>query len=184
MKEVFFFFKQKTAYEIKECDWSSDVCSSDLGVNGGEGGWRIGALTLMAEIVSRLCQQRSLLRSRVGELAALYRLTAEFAGQKDLDSLLDMVTSTVVKTLRAKASTIRLFNEGRNELVIRAVANLSSDYLDKGPIILSQSQIDQEVIETLKPVYVADQATDPRVMYPAESAREGLVSLRFLEVQN
>eukprot|EP01043_Picozoa_sp_COSAG02_P118428 COSAG02_NODE_55017_length_293_cov_0.448454_1_plen_29_part_10 len=24
-----FFFKQKTAYEISECDWSSDVCSSD-----------------------------------------------------------------------------------------------------------------------------------------------------------
>ena len=28
---VFFFFKQKTAYEIYQCDWSSDVCSSDLG---------------------------------------------------------------------------------------------------------------------------------------------------------
>ena len=28
--DIFFFFKQKTAYEIKECDWSSDVCSSDL----------------------------------------------------------------------------------------------------------------------------------------------------------
>ena len=27
---IFFFFKQKTAYEVKECDWSSDVCSSDL----------------------------------------------------------------------------------------------------------------------------------------------------------
>src|SRR5881394_4476083 len=26
----FFFFKQKTAYEIGWCDWSSDVCSSDL----------------------------------------------------------------------------------------------------------------------------------------------------------
>ena len=25
-----FFFKQKTAYEIYQCDWSSDVCSSDL----------------------------------------------------------------------------------------------------------------------------------------------------------
>ena len=25
-----FFFKQKTAYEIVDCDWSSDVCSSDL----------------------------------------------------------------------------------------------------------------------------------------------------------
>src|SRR5213082_734283 len=26
----FFFFKQKTAYEIVSGDWSSDVCSSDL----------------------------------------------------------------------------------------------------------------------------------------------------------
>src|SRR3546814_8301749 len=29
---VFFFFKQKTAYEIRISDWSSDVCSSDLHV--------------------------------------------------------------------------------------------------------------------------------------------------------
>ena len=28
--EVFFFFKQKTAYEIGTGNWSSDVCSSDL----------------------------------------------------------------------------------------------------------------------------------------------------------
>src|SRR3546814_8847427 len=27
---VFFFFKQKTAYELRISDWSSDVCSSDL----------------------------------------------------------------------------------------------------------------------------------------------------------
>ena len=29
----FFFFKQKTAYEIGTGDWSSDVCSSDLNLN-------------------------------------------------------------------------------------------------------------------------------------------------------
>src|SRR6188768_4049458 len=40
----FFFFKQKTAYEMSIGDWSSDVCSSDLGrtqaqarVRGGHG---------------------------------------------------------------------------------------------------------------------------------------------------
>src|SRR3546814_14392306 len=39
---VFFLFKQKTAYEMRISDWSSDVCSSDLyssvapsGTNGG-----------------------------------------------------------------------------------------------------------------------------------------------------
>src|SRR3546814_2370247 len=29
-----FFFKQKTAYEMRISDWSSDVCSSDLGLVG------------------------------------------------------------------------------------------------------------------------------------------------------
>src|SRR3546814_3413982 len=32
----FFFFKQKTAYEMRISDWSSDVCSSDLVRIGGE----------------------------------------------------------------------------------------------------------------------------------------------------
>src|SRR3546814_10210528 len=32
---MFFFFKQKTAYEMRISDWSSDVCSSDLDVRSG-----------------------------------------------------------------------------------------------------------------------------------------------------
>src|SRR3546814_5011226 len=31
-----FFFKQKTAYEMRISDWSSDVCSSDLDQRAGE----------------------------------------------------------------------------------------------------------------------------------------------------
>src|SRR3546814_1400949 len=38
----FFFFKQKTAYELRISDWSSDVCSSDLAFELiGDFGWRI-----------------------------------------------------------------------------------------------------------------------------------------------
>src|SRR3546814_12133792 len=33
---MFFFFKQKTAYEMRISDWSSDVCSSDLTRGDGE----------------------------------------------------------------------------------------------------------------------------------------------------
>src|SRR3546814_10788918 len=45
----FFFFKQTTAYELRISDWSSDVCSSDLGImasrgyNGGGAGAALGA---------------------------------------------------------------------------------------------------------------------------------------------
>src|SRR3546814_7838567 len=36
----FFFFKQKTAYEMRISDWSSDVCSSDLAWLRNNGGRR------------------------------------------------------------------------------------------------------------------------------------------------
>src|SRR3546814_1902194 len=45
--EFFFFFKQKTAYEMRISDWSSDVCSSDL-IDAGNGD---AVLTASGDIV-------------------------------------------------------------------------------------------------------------------------------------
>ena len=42
---IFFFFKQKTAYEIYQCDWSSDVCSSDL-LKAGNKTFKITCLSM------------------------------------------------------------------------------------------------------------------------------------------
>src|SRR3546814_7434356 len=39
---VFFFFKQKTAYEMRISDWSSDVCSSDLAIASGADAVAVG----------------------------------------------------------------------------------------------------------------------------------------------
>src|SRR3546814_5855558 len=46
----FFFFKQKTAYEMRISDWSSDVCSSDLGerLNGCDTNCRADVLNICA----------------------------------------------------------------------------------------------------------------------------------------
>src|SRR3546814_5773192 len=38
---LFFFFKQKTAYEMRISDWSSDVCSSDLRAHQMHGHHRV-----------------------------------------------------------------------------------------------------------------------------------------------
>src|SRR3546814_7076969 len=53
----FFFFKQKTAYEMRISDWSSDVCSSDLHarnaqVGGGGIGIGLGARGLVGGAIS------------------------------------------------------------------------------------------------------------------------------------
>src|SRR3546814_6501915 len=53
---VIFFFKQKTAYEMRISDWSSDVCSSDLltptriYVAGARAGFATGGVRALAHI--------------------------------------------------------------------------------------------------------------------------------------
>src|SRR3546814_8195347 len=52
-----FVFKQKTAYEMRISDWSSDVCSSDLSNNSlgtdGDTGQRPGAAVWNARVCAR-----------------------------------------------------------------------------------------------------------------------------------
>src|SRR3546814_16357544 len=45
----FFFFKQKTAYEMRISDWSSDVCSSDLAPSQHELGVKFDTLVRTAD---------------------------------------------------------------------------------------------------------------------------------------
>src|SRR3546814_5665745 len=72
----FFFFKQKTAYDMRISDWSSDVCSSDLSSRLRSPRGRIPAVRSTAKpqyIISgvqrRLCQgarlRRALVQNRV-----------------------------------------------------------------------------------------------------------------------
>src|SRR3546814_10002651 len=51
---MFFFFKQKTAYEMRISDWSSDVCSSDLSMDAlGRSDRSSGSLKGRRSVVSR-----------------------------------------------------------------------------------------------------------------------------------
>src|SRR3546814_7020318 len=51
-----FFLKQKTAYEMRISDWSSDVCSSDLSVSAGAHVpiWVLGSTVNGASIAGQL----------------------------------------------------------------------------------------------------------------------------------
>ena len=133
-------------------------------------------LQLMANVIARRWNRQKILRTRIAELATMYRLTAEFSGRRDLQTVLNLVARTVRDLLKAKACAIRLLSNDQTELVVKAVSNLSDEYLRKGPILISESKIDREVVLEGKTVYIADMADDPRVLYPAEAQREGIVS--------
>lgn len=145
------------------------VCSDDRQ-------WRQRVLLLAAGVLSQVCHRQEQLDRRIEQLTTLYELTAEFTGQRDLQNVLDTVAKTVVGVLDAKGCSIRLLNEEHTELLVKAVAGLSRQYVHKGPILVSRSRIDQEALSTGEPVYVADEQSDERVLYPAEAASEGIVS--------
>ncbi|MDY6913025.1 MAG: SpoIIE family protein phosphatase, partial [Planctomycetota bacterium] len=131
---------------------------------------------LMAGVIARMYDREKQLRTRVEELATLYRLTAGFTDQHDLQNVLDMVAQTVTDVLDAMACSIRMLSDDGNELLIKAVANLSPEYLEKGPILVADSSIDRQVLETGEVVYIADEQSDPRVLYKTEARQEGIVS--------
>src|SRR3546814_14636803 len=73
---VFFFFKQKTAYEMRISDWSSDVCSSDL-VEAG-----IAAHLAVGGHVDHHHAQRPVAAGLQGEHAAVLDEAGEAAAER------------------------------------------------------------------------------------------------------
>jgi sigma-B regulation protein RsbU (phosphoserine phosphatase) len=134
-------------------------------------------LFLLANAIARLCFQEYQLRQRINELTAVYNVTMMLAEARDLTRVLQKTVEVVCDVMECKASSIRLVDVERDELVIKAVHNLSPGYLAKGAIRLSTAEIDRVALSSRGFEYVRDMRTDPRVQYPTESAREGHVSM-------
>jgi sigma-B regulation protein RsbU (phosphoserine phosphatase) len=134
-------------------------------------------LFLLANAIARLCYQEFQLRQRINELTAVYNVTMMLADARDLEKVLRRTVKVVCEVMETKASSLRLIDGERDELVIKAVHNLSAEYINKGPIRLSQAVIDHVALTAKGYEYVANVATDPRVQYPQEAKREGIVSM-------
>ncbi len=136
------------------------------------------SIALLHSIATTLAESSSReyhLRQRISELTIMHTIASLFAGRADLREILRITANQVLKLTNAKACSIRVYNAKTKELRITAVANLSEDYLRKGPLKLKDSPIDQEALSG-KPVYIRNMQTDPRVVYKEQAAREGLVS--------
>src|SRR3546814_2463621 len=97
---VFFFFKQKTAYEMRISDWSSDVCSSDLMPRAGCGyaakidlSWDTTDYGV-SNVVIRSGSARGYVIGRGGASGSI-RLPVSKAGRDDL-FLIDADTGTII----------------------------------------------------------------------------------------
>jgi sigma-B regulation protein RsbU (phosphoserine phosphatase) len=96
---------------------------------------------------------------------------------RDLNRVLQRTVELVCDLMSVRSSSIRLVDTGHDELVIRAVHNLSPEYLGKGTIRLSKAEIDRIALSPKGYEYVKNMSQDPRVLFPQEAIREGIVSM-------
>src|SRR3546814_10889391 len=78
---LFFFFKQKTAYEMRISDWSSDVCSSDLSRPSNHLGYVNGALEGRDWLMGKELTGADIQMSFVGEVARAFGQTERYPNQ-------------------------------------------------------------------------------------------------------
>jgi serine phosphatase RsbU (regulator of sigma subunit) len=134
-------------------------------------------LFMLANAMARLCYQEFQLRQRINELTAVYSVTMMLAEARDLQGVLERTAKVVTEVMQTKACSIRLLNYDNDELVTKAVYNLSDVYLRKGPVRLSKAEADREALSPVGYVYLRDLINDPRTLYPEEARREGIVSM-------
>ena len=163
------------AGKVKVVVAGEDVGAIAFGAGSAEGRARELA-GIMRGVLVRLCEQSRELRTRIEELAAMYRLTNDFAGKTNVDEVYPLAAEMMVEVTGADACSIRVLNEERTELLRVAGCGLSDDYMALGPVPLADSEIDKHIIETGHCVWIEDERTDPRVLYKAQAKREGIVS--------
>jgi sigma-B regulation protein RsbU (phosphoserine phosphatase) len=134
-------------------------------------------LYLLANAIARLCYQEFQLRQRVDELMAVNSVAMILAEPRDLQKVLQRLVRVVCDVMQTKAASIRLIDAEHDELVIKAVCNLSPEYLAKGPVRLSKADIDKVALGEDGFEYVRDMQADSRVQYPQEAQREGIHSM-------
>ena len=110
------------------------------------------------------------------EVRALYAIAEAINASPSLGELLTIMLERAVADLGYKAAALRLLDEERQTLELKAAYGLSNTYLQKGAVEVAKSGIDQTVLAGT-PVAVADIQHDPSFQYTQAAVAEGLASV-------
>lgn len=116
------------------------------------------------------------LREREQQIGALFDATSATSSTLSLPDVMQRLAQSAAEALGMKRASIRLLDESGERLDMTAAYGLSQDYLNKGPVELSYSQLDRDALLG-EPVIIERATADPRMQYPREIAEEGIESI-------
>ncbi|MFP3902875.1 MAG: GAF domain-containing protein, partial [Armatimonadota bacterium] len=116
------------------------------------------------------------LKRRASEAQHLYEVAHSITGSLRLNEVLDLITSSAVDVMGAKACSIRLLDEESGELVPAAMSGLSEDYWQKGSVSPEESPVDRKALQG-ESVQIMDVTENGSFQYPEEARAEGITSV-------
>lgn len=112
-------------------------------------------------------------------MRALVRISQSVSSSLSLDEVLQLVVENAAKALGMKGASLRLLDDERKTLRIKASYGLSRSYLDKGPVEVEKSAIDRDCLQC-RVITVKNVRKDRRLQYPGELIQEGVMALLSL----
>ena len=107
---------------------------------------------------------------------ALYKVAQVVNSTLEPEEVLGKIVHSVAKAMEVKAANIRLLGDRGKRLIMGGSCGLSRGYIQKGPILVSESGLDREALEG-KAVYVANAQVDKGWQYPVFAKEEGIFSV-------
>jgi len=110
----------------------------------------------------------------------LLKVTEAISQSKDPEDVFRLSVETLKTALGAKGCSLFLIDENTQELGLAASTGLSQEYISKGPVKHMGS-----IKSSLEngPLTIHNVAEDPRIQYPAEAVKEGIVSILSVPIK-
>ena len=92
----------------------------------------------------------------------------------ELDTILDMIVTRLPEVMNLKAATIRLIEEQKGTLELKAAHGLSKTYLERGPL---DEELATYYLKQGEPIVIPDAKKDIHTKYHKEAELEGIGSI-------
>lgn len=138
-------------------------------------------LMLLAQQGGGIMEHAHLIDQLRQETKLFFDLAVNLSGSLDVKEILRAMTSEVAQALGAKAASIRLLDEGGENLELVASCSLSDEYLNKGPVLAKKSIA--QSLSSQKPVLITNVTKDKRVQYRKACEAEGIVSILSVPIK-
>lgn len=102
---------------------------------------------------------------------AIHEIGKTINATYELDKVLDLIVTRLPKVMNLKAATIRLIEEHKGTLTLKAAHGLSREYLARGPL---DEELSTYYVRQGDPVVIPDATRDVHTIYHKEAESEGI----------